>query len=396
MSKPEAPKAASGSRRKPETEVVTAGRNPLAHHGAVNPPVYHVSTLIHPTMESLEKRSQPYAYGRRGSPTSQALQDAINQLEGGAGCVLTPSGYAAVTLALMSVAGSGDHVLVADNAYGPTRHFCDKTFSRFGVETTYYDPTIGSGIAELMRPNTRAVFCESPGSLTFEVQDIPAIAEAAHKRGAVVIADNTWASPLLFDAFAHGVDISLHAATKYIVGHSDAMLGTVTANAANWKQLRETHGNLGLCVGPDDVYLGQRGLRTLAVRLKQHQETALALALWLQKRSEVARVLYPALPLDPGHKLWRRDFKGASGLFGVVLKPVSRDAVAAMLDHMELFGMGWSWGGYESLIVPSHINRTARAFAAEGPVLRIHAGLEAFDDLIADLEAGFDRLNTTS
>ena len=396
MSKPEAPKAARGSRRKPETEVVTAGRNPLAYHGAVNPPVYHVSTLIHPTMESLEKRSQPYAYGRRGSPTSQALQDAINQLEGGAGCVLTPSGYAAVTLALMSVAGSGDHVLVTDSAYGPTRHFCDKMFSRFGVETTYYDPAVGSAIADLMRPNTRAVFCESPGSLTFEVQDIPAIADVAHERGAVVIADNTWATPLLFDAFAHGVDISLHAATKYIVGHSDAMLGTVTANAAHWKQLRETHGNLGLCVGPDDVYLGQRGLRTLAVRLKRHQETALALALWLQRREEVARVLYPALTSDPGHELWRRDFTGASGLFGILLKPVSRDAVAAMLDHMELFGMGWSWGGYESLIVPSHINRTARAFAAEGPVLRLHAGLEAADDLIADLEAGFDRLNKAS
>ena len=396
MSKPDASKAASGSRRKPETEVVTAGRNPLAHHGAVNPPVYHVSTLIHPTMESLEKRSQPYAYGRRGSPTSQALTDAITRLEGGAGSVLTPSGYSAVTLALMSIAGSGDHVLVTDNVYGPTRQFCDKTFSRFGVETTFYDPTIGAGIAELMRPNTRAVFCESPGSLTFEVQDIPAIAKVAHARGAIVIADNTWATPLLFDAFAHGVDITLHAATKYIVGHSDAMRGTVTANAATLKQLRETHGNLGLCVGPDDIYLGQRGLRTLAVRLKRHQETALALARWLQGRKEVARVLYPALPDDPGHALWRRDFTGASGLFGVVLNPVSHEAVAAMLDHMELFGMGWSWGGYESLIVPAHINRTARPFHAEGPVLRIHTGLEAVDDLIADLQAGLERLNKAS
>ncbi len=243
-----------------------------------------------------------------------------------------------------------------------------------------------------MRPNTKAVFCESPGSLTFEVQDISAIAEAAHKRGAVVIADNTWATPLLFDAFAHGVDITLHAATKYIVGHSDAMLGVVTANEANWNQLLTTHGNLGLCVGPDDIYLGQRGLRTLAVRLKQHQQTALELAQWLQRQSAVARVLYPALPEDPGHKIWRRDFKGASGLFGVVLKRVSHEAVAAMLDHMELFGMGWSWGGFESLIVPSHIVRTARPFAAEGPVLRIHAGLEAVEDLMADLDAGLKRL----
>ena len=393
MSKPDASNAASGRRRKPETEVVTAGRNPMAHHGAVNPPVYHVSTLLHPTLESLEKRTQAYSYGRRGSPTSQALSDAITRLEGGAGAVLAPSGYAAVTLALMSVAGSGDHILVTDSAYGPTRTFCDKTFSRFGVETTYYDQTIGAGIADLMRPNTRAVFCESPGSLTFEVQDIPAIADVAHKRGAVVIADNTWATPLLFDAFAHGVDINLHAATKYIVGHSDAMLGVVTANAAHVKALRDTHGNLGMHVGPDDVYLGQRGLRTLAVRLKQHQQTALTLAHWLQRRPEVARVLYPALPDDPGHKLWLRDFKGASGLFGVVLKPVTQKALAAMMDHMELFGMGWSWGGYESLIVPAHIIRTARKFEAEGPVLRIHAGLENVDDLIADLEAGLDRLN---
>jgi cystathionine beta-lyase len=390
MSKPDAP------RRKPETEVVTAGRNPLAHHGAVNPPVYHVSTLIHPTMESLEKRTQAYSYGRRGSPTLQALSDAINRLEGGAGCVLAPSGFAAVTVALMSVLKSGDNILITDNAYGPTRTFCDKILTRFGVETTYYEPTIGAGIAELIRPNTRAVFCESPGSLTFEVQDIPAIAEAAHKRHIHVIADNTWATPLLFDAFAHGVDMNLHAATKYIVGHSDAMLGVVTANNATWKDLRDTHGNLGMHVGPDDAYLGQRGLRTLAVRLKQHQETALALAEWLQRRKEVARVLHPALPQDPGHKLWKRDFKGATGLFGVELKPVSQTALAAMMDHMELFGMGWSWGGYESLIVPSHPIRTAKPFQTHGPLLRIHAGLESVDDLIADLDAGFARLNQAS
>jgi cystathionine beta-lyase len=326
----------------------------------------------------------------------QALSDAINRLEGGAGCVLAPSGFAAVTVALMSVLNSGDHVLVTDNAYGPTRTFCDKILTRFGVETTYYEPTIGTGIAEFIRPNTRAVFCESPGSLTFEVQDIPAIADVAHKHDVYVIADNTWATPLLFDAFTHGVDMTLHAATKYIVGHSDAMLGVVTANDATWKHLRDTHGNLGMHVGPDDVYLGQRGLRTLAVRLKQHQETALALAEWLQRRKEVARVLYPALPQDPGHKLWKRDFKGASGLFGVELKPVSQSALAAMMDHMDLFGMGWSWGGYESLIVPSHPTRTAKTFHADGPLLRIHAGLESVDDLIADLDAGFARLNQAS
>jgi cystathionine beta-lyase len=390
MSKPE------GGPKRPETVVVTAGRKPFDHHGLVNPPVYHASTILHPTLEALEKREQAYTYGRRLTPTIEAMQNAICELEGGAGTVLCPSGLQACTLALLSVASAGDHVLVTDSVYGPTRTFCDKTLARFGIATTYFDPLIGAGIERLFKANTRAVFLESPGSLTFEVQDVPSIAEAAHAANIAVILDNTWATPLLFDALGHGADIAVMAATKYVVGHSDAMLGTVTANDKHLKRLRETHGNLGLTVGPDDIYLGQRGLRTMAVRLKQHQATAMRLTEWLSARPEVARVLYPALPTDPGHAIWKRDFKGASGLFGVELKPCSDAAVAAMLNGMQLFGMGWSWGGYESLIVPAHVTRTATTFASAGPVIRIHAGLENVDDLLADLDAGLERLKNAA
>ena len=390
MSKPE------GRPKRPETTVVTAGRKPFDHHGLVNPPVYHASTLLHPTVEALLKRQQPYSYGRRLTPTIEAMQNAICELEGGAGTVLCPSGLQACTLALMSVASAGDHVLVTDSVYGPTRTFCDKTLTRFGITTTYFDPLIGAGIERLFKANTRAVFLESPGSLTFEVQDVPAIAEAAHAANVAVILDNTWATPLFFDAFGHGADIAVMAATKYVVGHSDAMLGTVTANAKHLGRLRETHGNLGLTAGPDDIYLGQRGLRTMAVRLRQHQIAAMHLAEWLSTRDEVARVLYPALATDPGHLVWRRDFNGASGLFGVELRPCSDAAVAAMLNGMQLFGMGWSWGGYESLIVPAHPTRTATKFAANGPILRIHAGLEDPGDLLDDLDAGLARLKNAA
>jgi cystathionine beta-lyase len=378
--------------KRPETTVVTAGRSPLDHHGLVNPPVYHASTLLHPTLESLENRTQAYSYGRRASPTIRALEEAMCALEAGAGTVLCPSGLQACTLALLSVAASGDHILVTDSVYGPTRTFCDKTLARFGVTTTYFDPLVGAGVEPLFRANTRAIFLESPGSLTFEIQDVPAIAAAARARNVAVILDNTWGTPLFFDALGHGADIVAIAGTKYISGHSDVMIGTVTANDRYAKQVRETHGNLGLCVGPDDIYLAQRGLRTLDVRLRRHQDTALRLAEWLRARPEVERVLYPALPDDPGHKIWKRDFKGASGLFGVELKPCSKAALQAFFDHMELFGMGWSWGGYESLIVPAHPFRSAKKFEAKGPLIRIHAGLEAADDLIADLDAAFERL----
>jgi cystathionine beta-lyase len=280
---------------------------------------------------------------------------------------------------------------MTDTCYEPTRIFCDRTLKRFGVETTYYDPSVGGGIAGLMRPNTRAVFCESPGSLTFEVQDVPAIAEAAHKHGASVLMDNTWATPLYFKPLAHGVDLSIHAATKYVGGHADVMFGYVSANAGHKNRLLETHGDNGLYISGDDAFLALRGLRTMAVRLAQHQKTALEIVHWLQTHPAVSRILFPALETDPGHALWKRDFTGASGLFGVILKPAAEPALAAFMDGLKLFGMGYSWGGYESLIVPAHIHRTVRAFEAEGPVVRIHAGLEDPGDLIADLQAGLSR-----
>jgi cystathionine beta-lyase len=380
---------------KPETLAAGLGRMSKDHFGAVNTPVYRASTILFDDMESLETGRAPYTYGRRGTPTTRSFETAVNALEGAARTVSVPSGLNAVTTAILSVCGAGDHLLVVDSCYEPTRHFCDRTLTRFGVETSYYAP--GEDIAPLLRPNTSAVFCESPGSLTFEVQDIPAIAAAAHahdngKGGVSVLMDNTWATPLFFQPLKHGVDLSIQAATKYIGGHSDVMLGTVSANAEHAQRLVQTHGNLGLFASGDDCFLGLRGLRTLPVRLARHQQTGIALANWLAARPEVTRVLHPALPGDPGHALWKRDFSGASGLFAVELKPVAHAALAAMLNGLSHFGMGFSWGGFESLLIPSHIRRTARPFAADGPVLRVHAGLEDPDDLIADLDKGFDRL----
>ena len=380
---------------KPETILVSAGRMSETHFGAVNTPVYRASTILFPDLATLEGRGQSYTYGRRGTPSSRSLEEALCALEGGARTVLVPSGLNACATAILSVVGAGDHLLMVDSCYEPSRDFCDRQLSRFGVETTYYPPT--ADITPYLKPNTKAVFCESPGSLTFEVQDIPAIARAAHAHdngsgGVSVLMDNTWATPLLFPALAHGVDLSIQAVTKYISGHADVMMGAITANPSHANRLVQFHGASGLFSGGDDIYLALRGLRTLAVRLKRHQETAMTLALWLKARPEVTRILYPALPGDPGHALWQRDFKGACGLFGFELKPVSKAALAAFLDGMAHFGMGWSWGGFESLIVPAHIRRTVSAFPAEGPVLRVQAGLEDADDLIADLDKGFARL----
>ena len=385
---------------KQDTVLATAGRAPEANHGVVNPPVYHASTITYPTLAALEettrRRFQPGVtyYGRYGTPTHFALEEAVAAVEGGARSVLLSSGKAAVLAALSAFVEAGDHLLMVDTAYGPTRAFCDGFFARYGVETTYYDPLVGAGIAELIRPQTKLVFTESPGSQTFEVQDIPAIAEAAHAAGCVVLCDNTWASPLYFDPFAHGADVSIQAATKYIGGHSDLMLGVVTTTAALHERVRAAALDLGATPGPDDVYLALRGLRTLSVRLSRHMATGLALAEWLRARPEVARLMHPGLAGDPGHALWRRDFSGAGGLFGLVLQPVSKTALAAMLDGMSLFAMGYSWGGFESLIVPTDpaALRTASPWEAAGPCLRVHAGLEDVEDLIADLEAGFDRL----
>lgn len=372
-----------------DTIAVHAGRMSREHFGVVNTPVYRASTILYDNFEALDTAEAPFIYGRLGTPTSKSLEDAINALEGAARTVICPSGFNAVTTAILSVCKAGDHLLATDSCYDPTRSFCDRTLRGFGVETTYYDPLVGAGIDELFRPNTRAVFCESPGSLTFEVQDVPAIVAAAHARGLSVLLDNTWATPLLFDAIAHGVDLSIQAATKYVGGHADVMIGYVSANENHAKALHDTHHDLGLYASGDDCYLALRGLRTMAVRLARHRETALKLARWLKARPEVAGVLYPALADDPGHAIWKRDFRGASGLFGVVLNPIPREGLGAFFDSLVLFGRGYSWGGYESLIVPAHIRRTAKPFPAKGPVLRIHAGLENPDDLIDDLDTAF-------
>ncbi len=386
---------------KDDTTIVVAGRAPHDNLGVVTPPVSHTSTILRPSYARLkelnqlrETTDQPLVlYGRAGHPTALAFEEAMAALEGGFRAMAYPSGLAAITSALFTFLEAGDHILISDAVYGPCRRFADDVLSKFGVEVTYYDPLIGAGIGELMRERTRIVYTEAPASQTFEMQDIPAIAEVAHRRGALVAMDNTWATPLYFKPLEHGVDISILAATKYIVGHSDAMMGVVTTRREHFMALQETARRLGQSVGPDDVYLAQRGLRTLSVRLRRHGETGLKLAEWLRGRPEVKQVLHPALPDDPGHALWRRDFTGAAGLFAVLLQPTSETALAAMLDGMELFGMGYSWGGYESLMVPGHPQRfrTVRPYREEGQLLRIHAGLEDADDLIADLKAGLAR-----
>jgi cystathionine beta-lyase len=382
--------------RRPETKVVTAGRDPASYHGFVNPPVYHASTVLYPSAEDFVAHRARYQYGRRGTPTTEALELALQELEGPqcAGVSLMPSGLAAISAALLSVVHAGDHILVTDSAYGPTRYFCEQVLIRLGVTMTYYDPLIGASIAELLRTNTRVVYLESPGSQSFEIQDVGAIAKVAHDKGALVLMDNTWATPLYFRPLDHGVDLAIQAGTKYIGGHSDVMLGTVSANSASVAPLKNTVRLTGLCEGPDDVYLGLRGLRTLAVRLDRHYQSGLAVARWLEGRPEVLRLLHPALPSHPGHSIWKRDFTGASGLFSVALKPVPQKAVYAFLDTLELFGIGASWGGYESLAIPFDCSpiRSATRWAPGGPTVRFHIGLEAVEDLVADLKRGFATL----
>lgn len=386
---------------KDSTKIVTAGRHPHDNHGVVNPPVYHASTILAPTLRAREERQRQrmdgertVAYGRSGTPTTFALEDAVNAVEGGDHCNVFSSGAAAVAAVLIAYVESGDHILVADTVYGPTRRFCDGMLARFGVETTFYDPAIGAGIADLMSERTRLVYAESPGSLTFEMMDFAAVADVAHKHGAFAAIDNTWASPLYFKPFEHGADISIQAGTKYIVGHSDVMIGTVATTNEAWEALRQNYAMLGQAAGPDDIYLAQRGFRTLSVRMARHWENGVALAQWLAAQPEVEVVMHPALADDPGHQLWQRDYSGASGLFGVTMKPVGRPALEAMIDPLELYGIGSSWGGYESLVILTDPNaiRTTAPWPHEGPTLRFHAGLEDIDDLIADLDAGFQRL----
>uniref|UniRef100_Q07N19 Cystathionine beta-lyase n=1 Tax=Rhodopseudomonas palustris (strain BisA53) TaxID=316055 RepID=Q07N19_RHOP5 len=383
-----------------ETSLVTAGRDTAAQKGFVNPPVVRGSTVLYPTAADLHAHRGEYSYGRHGTPTTKALQQALVALEGPAcaGVALAPSGVAAITTSLLAVLKAGDHLLVCDNAYRPTRLFCDGLLQRYGIETSYFDPLIGAGIAGLFRQNTRAVMVEAPGSQSFEMTDIPAIAEVAHAHGALVIDDNTWATPLYHRSLDQGVDISIQAATKYIGGHSDIMFGTIAANAKAWPLVNEAVRALGVCAGPDDVFLALRGLRTLAVRLAHHQKSGLEMARWLQQRPEVQRVLHPALESDPGYAIWKRDFTGASGLFSIVLRPAPQKAVDAMLDTVRLFGMGYSWGGFESLVIPFDCTsyRSATPWNPGGPALRLHIGLESVDDLKADLERGFAAFNAAA
>jgi cysteine-S-conjugate beta-lyase len=387
----------------------TAG-DPAGHQGAVNPPVYRASTVLFPTVAEFEASRDPATrfdvvrYGQLGTPTTFALERALAAIEGGYRTMLLPSGLAAATAALQALVKSGDHILMVDTTYASTRYFCDTTLARFGVATTYYDPLVGADIARLIRPNTRLVFVESPGSMTFEVQDIPAITAAAHAASIPVLMDNSWATPYFFDAFAHGVDVSIQAATKYIGGHADVMIGSITTTEALYDRVRSTVAELGYCVGSDDAYLALRGLRTLGIRLERHQRNALRVAEWLRERPEVVQVRYPALPGDPGHAIWKRDFTGASGLFGVSLAPAPKRAVDAMLDRLELFGKGVSFGGFESLAIPLDPApfRTATRWLDGGgsgdahPYVRVHVGLEDPDDLIADLARGFDRLRVVA
>ncbi|MCB1513480.1 MAG: cystathionine beta-lyase [Hyphomicrobiaceae bacterium] len=380
------------------TDTVHLGRRPFDNNGFVNTPVYRGSTVLFPTLEKLISREQPYTYGRRATPTTDALTEAIARLEGGAATILTSSGLQAVAAALLAFVEAGDTILMVDTVYQPTRKLCDTALKRLGVTTVYYDPLIGAGIKDLITPKTRLVFTESPGSQTFEVQDIPAIAAAAKEAGIWVLMDNTWASPLYFKPFEHGVDVSIQAATKYIVGHADAMLGAVTGNARAAPYLDRIKEAVGTSPGSEETYLALRGLRTLDVRLERHHAHGLDMARWLQARPEVRRVMHPALESDPGHALWSRDFLGASGLFAFILEPVSQTALAAFVDHLELFGMGYSWGGYESLILPfdPRSYRTATPWTETGNALRIHIGLENIDDLKRDLDAGFKRMAAAS
>jgi cysteine-S-conjugate beta-lyase len=382
---------------KTETLVTKLGRNPQENYGVVNPPVYHASTILFATLKEFEDSEKsdgvnPLVYGRSGTPATRSLEEAIAVLDNADHAIVTSSGQSAILVALLSVLSAGDHLLLPDNVYGSMRKMCKQEILRFGIEISYYD-AMTDDITAYFKPNTKVVYCEAPGSLTFEVQDIAKIAQAAHKINAVVMADSTWATPIYSNAFAQGVDINIHSATKYISGHSDLVMGIITCGKKHYAALRQTFRNFGACAGADELYLASRGLRTLSTRLSQHQTTALQLANWLKTRKEVVKILHPAFAECSGHENWKRNFTGSSGLFSILLKNYDKEKFAQMIDNMELFGMGFSWGGYESLIMPFTPYRTISKWTHNGLCLRIHAGLEHIDDLINDLAAGLDRLS---
>jgi cysteine-S-conjugate beta-lyase len=393
-----------GKNHRPETQLVHAGRKKEWTHltpgrGVVNPPVWHASTIVFDTLAefdaSVAAPDGGLYYGRRGTPTTWALESALNEMEpGAAGTQLFPSGVAAIAASLLAVASPGDHILVSDSVYEPTRTLCEGLLTRLNIGTTYFPPTLApEKILALALPSTTAIFLESPGSLTFELQDVPAISALAHARNIKVVLDNTYATSLYFKAIEHGADLSIQSLTKYVVGHSDAMMGAVTASARGWKSLRSTSLQMGQCAAPDDAFLALRGLRTLAVRLKQHDQSARTVAAWLENHAAVEMLYHPAFATCPGHAIWSRDFSGASGLFSILLKPAPRKNLADFIDHLAHFKIGFSWGGYESLILVTNVapNRTAEKWKATGPLLRLHIGLENAEDLIADLDAGLQR-----
>jgi len=371
------------------TRLAHAGNDPMDYFGFVNPPVVHASTVLFPNAATMATRSQKYTYGTRGTPTMDALAAAVNELEGSAGTIIVPSGLMAVVVPLLGFLSSGDHLLVVDSVYHPTRNFVDTMLKRMGIEIEYYDPHIGAGISALIKQNTRVIWTESPGSNTFEVQDIPAIVKAAQERGVIVMLDNTWATALYFKAIDFGVDIVIHAATKYPAGHSDVLLGTVSANESCWGKLFDTFNAMGCPAGPDDMYQVLRGMRTMGVRLEAHQASALEIARWLEHQDGVAAVLHPALESHPDHAIWKRDFKGSSGLFSVVLQGGGKKKAHAFLDALGIFGLGYSWGGYESLAVPVWLDdRTIARDRYDGPLVRLQIGLEDVEDLKRDLMRG--------
>ncbi|HYI39504.1 MAG TPA: cystathionine beta-lyase [Allosphingosinicella sp.] len=388
--------------KRPDTKLVHGGRRKEWRGRTVAPPVHRASTILFDSvaeMRAAAPRFGQYYYGLHGTPTHWALAEALTEMEpGAAGTMLYSSGLAAVTAALLSVLSAGDELLMTDSAYGPTRRFCDTFLKRYGVTTLYYDPLIGAGISELIGERTKAIFLESPGSLTMEVQDVPAICAAAKGKGIATLLDNTWATPLFFPALAAGIDLSILAGTKYIGGHADVMLGSVTANSDWYPTLERTSWDLGQSVSPDDAWLCSRGLRTMSVRLRQHEASALRIARWLETQPQVAAVLHPALPDCPGHEIWKRDFKGASGLFAFTLKGGGDSERTRFIEALELFGLGYSWGGYESLVVPADPERirTATRWEAEGPLVRLQIGLEDSDDLIEDLAAALGAYRAAS
>jgi|TARA_R110002096_G_scaffold435770_1_gene662544 cysteine-S-conjugate beta-lyase len=386
---------------KKDTKIVHAGRNKNWTGQAVNTPVYHASTILFETVSDLKYALQNFRnkimfYGRRGTPTHFAFRDAMTELEGGHDCLVYPSGIAAINAALMSFLSSGDHLLMVDTAYGPTRALCNNVLKRMGIETSYYDPMAGEDIKDLIKDNTKVIFTESPGSLTMEIQDIPTISKIAHAHDIILMLDNTYGNLINFNPYDHGVDLSIQAATKYIVGHSDAMLGTVTTTEKYWRRLQDNSYYMGQTAAPDDINLAMRGIRTIKTRIRQHEESALKIAKWLKSRPEVDLVLHPALMDCPGHEIWKRDFNGSNGLFSFTLKAGSDEAITAFLDHLNLFKMGYSWGGFESLAMSFYDlknERTLPLWDDYGPLIRLHIGLEDADDLIEDLDRGFKQFS---